>query len=79
MAIKHLAIIMDGNRRYARKHKLELAMGHSKGASKVKDVMNWCREAGITELTLYTFSIENFNRDAAEVQYLMNLFWSSRR
>lgn len=74
MAIKHLAIIMDGNRRFAMQHKLQLVSGHNEGAKKIHEVMEWCREAGIRELTLYTFSIENFKRDKQEVDYLMDLF-----
>lgn len=71
---KHIAIIMDGNRRYAKKNKLLLLEGHRKGAEKLKEVLAWCKEYNIKELTLYTFSIQNFSRTKDEVDYLMNLF-----
>ena len=70
----HIAIIMDGNRRYAKKHKLETMKGHIAGVKKAEEVLEWCQEFGIKELTLYSFSIENFERSKTEVDYLMNLF-----
>lgn|SRR3989338_3464078 len=70
----HIAIILDGNRRYAQKHKLALWKGHELGAKKVEDLMDWCNELGVKELTLYSFSTENFNRSKNEIDYLMNLF-----
>src|SRR3989338_1141987 len=70
----HIAIILDGNRRYAQKHKLALWKGHELGAKKVEDLMDWWNELGVKELTLYSFSTENFNRSKNEIDYLMNLF-----
>lgn len=70
----HIAIILDGNRRYAQKHKMELWKGHELGAKKVEDLMDWCNELGVKELTLYSFSTENFNRSGKEVGFLMELF-----
>jgi tritrans,polycis-undecaprenyl-diphosphate synthase [geranylgeranyl-diphosphate specific] len=70
----HIAIILDGNRRYAKKLGKFPWQGHSEGAKKVKEVMDWCGELGIKELTLYTFSIENFERDEKEKKELMRLF-----
>ena len=70
---RHIAIILDGNRRYAKKHGMKLWRGHEAGAKKVGDLMKWCREFGVKELTLYTFSTENFNRDKVEVDFLMRL------
>lgn len=72
--LKHVAIILDGNRRYAKKHKLKLLRGHEFGAKKVEKLFDWCRQLGIKELTLYVFSMENFKRPKNEVNYLMNLF-----
>jgi tritrans,polycis-undecaprenyl-diphosphate synthase [geranylgeranyl-diphosphate specific] len=72
--IKHVAIIMDGNRRFARKNKLLEGKGHEKGAEKLADVIKWCLEKEIKELTLYTFSMQNFNRDKKEVEGLFGLF-----
>ena len=70
----HIAIILDGNRRYATKHKLELYKGHEIGAKKVEQLLDWCYELGVKELTLYSFSTENFNRNKREVGFLMGLF-----
>lgn len=71
--IRHIAIIMDGNRRYAEKNNLPAGKGHDKGAEKVKEALKWCREIGVKELTLYTFSVQNFNRSEDEKHYLFNL------
>lgn len=71
---KHVAIIMDGNRRYAKRHGWLPWNGHESGAKVVEQLPNWCKEMGIEELTLYAFSIENFGRDKKEVDYLMQIF-----
>lgn len=71
---QHIAIIMDGNRRYAKKKNLSLLDGHRKGAEKLTQVLEWCKEFNIKELTLYTFSMQNFSRTKEEVDFLMNLF-----
>ncbi|HII17454.1 TPA: di-trans,poly-cis-decaprenylcistransferase [Candidatus Woesearchaeota archaeon] len=71
---RHIAIIMDGNRRYAKSKFLAPWKGHEAGAQKILDVMKWCREAGARILTLYAFSIENFERPAEEKGRLMALF-----
>jgi len=70
---KHIAIILDGNRRYGEKIGSKLK-GHEVGAKKVEKLFDWCKELGIKEVTLYTFSTENFNRPENEVDYLMKLF-----
>ena len=71
----HVGIIMDGNRRFARelggKH---VAVGHRQGASKLREVLGWFREFNIPVATLWTFSIDNFNRDPSEVDALLELF-----
>lgn len=69
----HIAVILDGNRRYARKRGLEPWKGHEAGAEKIRELLRWCREFGVNELTLYTFSTENFKRSRVEVEFLMNL------
>lgn len=74
MVLKHIGIIMDGNRRFSKKLMLEPWKGHEWGAKKVKQVIEWCKEFGIKEVTLYAFSIENFNRPKEEFDHLMNLF-----
>jgi tritrans,polycis-undecaprenyl-diphosphate synthase [geranylgeranyl-diphosphate specific] len=71
---KHIAIILDGNRRYAEKLGLPRLKGHQKGFNKIKELLKWCTELGIKEVTLYCFSTENFKRDKKEVDYLFNLF-----
>ena len=70
---RHIAVILDGNRRYARKKGLKPWKGHEAGAEKVRDLLKWCQEFGVRELTLYTFSTENFNRSKIEIEFLMNL------
>ena len=70
----HIGIIPDGNRRFAKRLMLKPWKGHEWGAKKVEALFDWCKELGIKELTLYAFSIENFNRPKKEFQYLMNLF-----
>jgi undecaprenyl diphosphate synthase len=71
--IKHVAIILDGNRRYAKKLMLEPWKGHDFGADKVEKLLEWCEEFGVKELTLYAFSMQNFNRPKEEVDYLMGV------
>jgi tritrans,polycis-undecaprenyl-diphosphate synthase [geranylgeranyl-diphosphate specific] len=73
----HVAIIMDGNRRFAMEIGLAMNEGHVKGKDKLEEVMEWCQEMGIKVLTVYAFSTENLQRDEAEVQYLMDLFEES--
>ncbi|MDP3004269.1 MAG: polyprenyl diphosphate synthase [Candidatus Azambacteria bacterium] len=72
--IKHLGIIMDGNRRWAKARKLLSFEGHRAGYKKIEDVLHWCRDAGIKILTLYAFSTENWQRPKKEVDSLMKLF-----
>jgi tritrans,polycis-undecaprenyl-diphosphate synthase [geranylgeranyl-diphosphate specific] len=72
-APKHVAIILDGNRRFAKKLMLEPWKGHEYGEDKVEKLVEWAIELKLSELTLYTFSIQNFNRPKPEFDYLMNL------
>lgn len=71
---KHVAIILDGNRRFAKKLMLKPWKGHEWGAEKVEKLFDWCVEEGVEELTLYSFSHENFNRPEKEFNFLMDLF-----
>ena len=71
---KHIGIILDGNRRFSRKLMLKPWMGHEWGAKKIRKLFGWCKELGIREATLYAFSVENFNRQKDEFDYLMKLF-----
>jgi len=71
---KHVGIILDGNRRFAKKLMLKPWKGHEWGAKKVEALMDWCKELDIREITLYAWSLENFNRPKTEFKYLMGLF-----
>src|SRR3989344_1237783 len=70
----HVAIIMDGNRRYAKRKQLPPGEGHKKGAETVKRIIQWAQELSIGQLTLYSFSLDNFKRTRKEVMLLMELF-----
>jgi tritrans,polycis-undecaprenyl-diphosphate synthase [geranylgeranyl-diphosphate specific] len=71
---KHIAIILDGNRRFAKRLMMKPWMGHEWGKKKVESLINWCLELGMSELTLYAWSIENFNRPKEEFEYILKLF-----
>jgi tritrans,polycis-undecaprenyl-diphosphate synthase [geranylgeranyl-diphosphate specific] len=71
---RHVGIIMDGNRRFAKKLMMKPWMGHEWGAKKLRSVLEWSKELGIKEVTFYAFSIQNFNRPKHEFDYLMNVF-----
>jgi len=70
---RHVAVIMDGNRRFAYEHNLAPEYGHILGKDKIKDLLEWCFELDIPILTLYAFSLENFNRNKKEIENLMNM------
>lgn len=70
----HLAIIMDGNRRFAADHGLLIEVGHVRGKDKLEELLNWCLEVGIRILTVYALSTENFRRPSEELSALMDLF-----
>ena len=76
---KHLAVIMDGNRRYAESVGLLPHEGHIKGKNTLENLSDWCRDIGIKILTVYAFSLENFDRSAEELEKLMDLFEESFR
>jgi undecaprenyl diphosphate synthase len=71
---EHVAIIMDGNGRWALKRKLPRSVGHSAGAEALKEIITVCIELGIKFLTVYSFSTENWQRPPDEVEFLFNLF-----
>lgn len=71
--MQHLAIIPDGNRRWARQNKLSTLLGHQKGSKSVKHAINVCLENKIRYLSIYTFSLENFNRSEEEKDYLFKM------
>ncbi|MBN2538679.1 MAG: isoprenyl transferase [Deltaproteobacteria bacterium] len=67
---RHIAVIMDGNGRWARKNMLKRVMGHKKGADAVRTVVETCRKLGVQYLTLFAFSVENWQRPEDEVRAL---------
>lgn len=71
---RHIGLILDGNRRYARSIMLKPWQGHEMGADKIDKLLDWTRDLDIKELTLYCFSIENFQRSKDEVDQLMRIF-----
>lgn len=70
---EHIAIILDGNRRWASEKSLNPWLGHEKGAEKVEQLLDWCLELGVKSITLYAFSTENFNRSPLEVEEIMRI------
>jgi tritrans,polycis-undecaprenyl-diphosphate synthase [geranylgeranyl-diphosphate specific] len=73
----HVAVIMDGNRRYAQERSEDVRQGHIKGKDKLEEVLDWCVELGVKVLTVYAFSTENFSRKEDEVDFLMDLLEKS--
>ena len=71
---RHVAVIQDGNRRYAREQGLDTAVGHRLGADATEQVLDWACDLGVRHITLYTFSTENFRRDREELASLFALF-----
>ena len=71
--LQHIAIIMDGNRRWAKERNLPSAMGHKKGVDALKAALKACHKFGVKYLTVYAFSTENWNRKPEEVAFLMEL------
>ncbi len=77
MSIKHIAIIMDGNGRWATQRKRPRTFGHQAGVKTVRSTIETCVSLGVPNLTLFAFSSENWSRPAKEVQRLMDLFMRS--
>jgi short-chain Z-isoprenyl diphosphate synthase len=71
---RHIGLILDGNRRFARLNGLDARHGHRFGVHKLKTFLEWCLEFGVGHVTLFVFSTENFSRAPSEVQYLLDLF-----
>jgi undecaprenyl diphosphate synthase len=71
---KHVAVIMDGNGRWAKRQGLPRIMGHRRGVDALKDLLRCCKDWGIGALTAYAFSTENWGRPLSEVDFLMTLF-----
>lgn len=75
-SLQHIAFIMDGNRRWANKRRLPVAMGHKKGAEVLIDTAKAVKNLGVKYMTVYAFSTENWQREKSEVDGLMNLLRS---
>lgn len=71
---EHVGIILDGNRRFAKRLMMKPWQGHEFGYKKIRKLLNWCSELGIKEVSLYAWSFENFNRPRKEKDYIMRLF-----
>ena len=71
---RHIAIVMDGNGRWARKRLMPRVMGHKRGLETVREVVKYCIDSGVGYLTLFAFSSENWRRPPDEVSFLMQLF-----
>jgi undecaprenyl diphosphate synthase len=74
MALKHIAVIPDGNRRWARKEGVSLLEGYKKGIEKLENLLRWCRDSNVKMLTLWGFSTENVGRERKEIKSLFSLF-----
>jgi len=70
----HVAIIQDGNRRFAKERGIDTAEGHRAGADKTEEMLDWAHDLGIRYITIYSFSTENFNRTEDEIRELFRLF-----
>jgi tritrans,polycis-undecaprenyl-diphosphate synthase [geranylgeranyl-diphosphate specific] len=71
---RHLGVIVDGNRRFAKRLMVKPWKGHEWGAEKFRKFTGWCHELGIEEITAYVFSIQNFDRPKDEFEYIMKVF-----
>jgi tritrans,polycis-undecaprenyl-diphosphate synthase [geranylgeranyl-diphosphate specific] len=71
--LEHIAIILDGNRRWASENELNPWLGHKKGAETVEQLLDWCEKLGVKFVTLYAFSTENFRRSPKEVEEIMRI------
>lgn len=70
---EHIAIILDGNRRWASERTLNPWLGHEKGAEKVEQLLDWCLKLDVKSITLYAFSTENFSRPKNEIEEIMRI------
>jgi tritrans,polycis-undecaprenyl-diphosphate synthase [geranylgeranyl-diphosphate specific] len=69
----HVGIILDGNRRFAKQQSQDTSFGHTIGAHRIDEVLDWCFEAGVKVVTIYVFSTENYSRKEEEVEHIMDL------
>jgi short-chain Z-isoprenyl diphosphate synthase len=78
-APRHVGVVMDGNRRWAKSVGEQIATGHQRGADKIQELLEWCEEAGVEVVTLWLFSTDNFNRPADELVDLLQIIEGSVR
>src|SRR3972149_4335126 len=71
--LEHIAIILDGNRRWASENEINPWLGHKRGAETVEQLLDWCEKLGVKFVTLYAFSTENFRRSPGEVEEIMRI------
>lgn len=71
---RHVVLFPDGNRRWAKKHRFPSMQGHLKGKDKFDQFMIWCKKRGVSIITVFGFSTENWNRSSEEINYLMDMF-----
>jgi tritrans,polycis-undecaprenyl-diphosphate synthase [geranylgeranyl-diphosphate specific] len=71
--LEHIAIILDGNRRWASEQELNPWLGHKRGAETVEKLLDWCQKLNVKFVTLYTFSTENFRRSPEEIEEIMRI------
>jgi tritrans,polycis-undecaprenyl-diphosphate synthase [geranylgeranyl-diphosphate specific] len=71
--LEHIAIVLDGNRRWASQNELNPWLGHEKGAETVEKLLDWCEKLDVKFVTLYTFSTENFRRSPQEIEAIMKI------
>jgi short-chain Z-isoprenyl diphosphate synthase len=77
---RHIGVIMDGNRRFARElAHAPVSFGHARGAEKLHQLLSWCYDFGIPVVTVWSFSLDNFQRDTTEVEHLFQLFEDKTR
>jgi short-chain Z-isoprenyl diphosphate synthase len=77
---RHIGVIMDGNRRFARElARSPVSFGHARGAEKLNQLLGWCYDFGIPVVTVWSFSLDNFQRDISEVEHLFQLFEDKTR
>jgi short-chain Z-isoprenyl diphosphate synthase len=76
---RHIGVIMDGNRRWAKQMGEQIATGHQRGADKIHEVLDWAEEAGVETVTLWLFSTDNFNRPPEELGDLLRIIEGSVR
>lgn len=71
---KHIVLFPDGNRRWAKEHGIDISLGYIKGKDKFNDFLSWCKKRGVTVVTVFGFSSENWKRPQDQVDFLMHVF-----